>query len=84
VPAVLEMDVGDLKSIPTKAAAALDVYNSIDILVNNAGILLRGAVLDTDIEIDRKVMDVNYFGSLALTKGLVGVFTQVQFFRLMH
>jgi dehydrogenase/reductase SDR family protein 7B len=66
------MDVGDLKSITsitTKANAALAIYNSIHILVNNAGILQDGTVLENDIEVDKRIMDVNYFGALALTKG---------------
>jgi dehydrogenase/reductase SDR family protein 7B len=63
------MDVGDLKSITTKANAALAIYNSIDILVNNAGILQDGTVLENDMEVDKRIMDVNYFGALALTKG---------------
>jgi len=63
------MDLGEIKSIPEKAKAALGIYQGIDILVNNAGILHSGNVLETDIEVDRKVMDVNYFGTLALTKG---------------
>lgn len=70
MPAVLEMDLSDLKSIPGKAKAALAIYEGIDILVNNAGILHSGSVLETDLDVDKRIMDVNYFGTLALTKGL--------------
>lgn len=69
MPAVLEMDLGDIKSIPAKARVALAIFGEVDILVNNAGILHSGNVLDTELDVDRKVMDVNYFGTLALTKG---------------
>lgn len=44
-------------------------YGTIDILINNGGISNRGTVLDTSIEVDSKVMAVNYFGTVALTKG---------------
>lgn len=41
----------------------------MDILINNAGISSRGAVLDTHINVDRKIMETNFFGTIALTKG---------------
>lgn len=71
VPAVLELDLADLKTIPAKAEAAISIYDDIDILVNNAGIFNRGTILDTIMEVDQQVMNVNYFGTLALTKGFL-------------
>jgi NAD(P)-dependent dehydrogenase (short-subunit alcohol dehydrogenase family) len=44
----------------------------IDVLVNNAGITQRSAFVDTDISVYRKVMDVNFFGSLYCTKAAIG------------
>ena len=43
-------------------------YGAIDILVNNAGITQRSAFVDTRIDVYRRVMDVNFFGSLHCTK----------------
>ena len=43
----------------------------IDILVNNAGITQRSAFVDTDISVYRKVMEVNFFGSLHCTKSAI-------------
>ncbi len=40
----------------------------VDVLVNNAGITHRSMALDTSVEVDRRVMAVNYFGPLQLTK----------------
>jgi len=40
----------------------------IDILINNAGISQRGLVQDTTLAVDRKIMEINYFGAIALTK----------------
>lgn len=48
--------------------AVADRYGRIDILFNNAGITQRGLFKDTDIEVFKKVMDVNFFGSLYCTK----------------
>ena len=69
VPAVLELDLGVLKSIPSKCKTAIDIYGQIDILINCAGISHRGTVMETELDVDQKIMNVNYFGSLAITRG---------------
>jgi len=43
----------------------------IDVLVNNAGITQRSAFVDTKTSVYRKVMDVNFFGSLHCTKAAI-------------
>ena len=43
----------------------------IDVLVNNAGITQRSAFVDTEISVYRKVMEVNFFGSLYCTKAAI-------------
>jgi dehydrogenase/reductase SDR family protein 7B len=37
--------------------------------VNNAGVSYRGEVTETTLDVDAKVMNINYFGTVALTKG---------------
>ena len=46
----------------------LNEFGKIDILFNNAGITQRGLFEKTDIAVFKKVMDVNFFGSLYCTK----------------
>lgn len=48
--------------------AVLDHYNQIDILFNNAGITQRGLFEYTKTSVIKKVMDVNFYGSLYCTK----------------
>lgn len=43
-------------------------FGGIDILVNNAGLTQLGAVRETDVDVVRKVMDVNFFGAVNCTK----------------
>ena len=43
----------------------------IDVLVNNAGITQRSAFVDTKTSVYRKVMEVNFFGSLYCTKAAI-------------
>lgn len=68
-PKILPLDLSDAGSIAGKAQEALDAFGHVDILVNNAGVSSRGSVMETDIVVDRRVMEVNFFGTVALTKG---------------
>lgn len=71
IPYVLPLDVSDLDSLPEKARIARVAFGRLDILVNNAGIGMRGYVVDTDIAVQQRVMQVNYFGTIALTKAVL-------------
>jgi NAD(P)-dependent dehydrogenase (short-subunit alcohol dehydrogenase family) len=46
----------------------VDTWGGIDILVNNAGLTHVGLVRDTDIEVLRRVVDVNFFGAARCTR----------------
>ncbi|KAG8184880.1 hypothetical protein JTE90_016991 [Oedothorax gibbosus] len=70
-PAVLPLDLHDLKTISGRAKEALSIYGHIDVLVNNGGISYRGEAVDTDLEVDLRVMVTNYFGPVALTKAIL-------------
>jgi dehydrogenase/reductase SDR family protein 7B len=49
-----------------------DRHGRIDILVNCAGMGFRGQVVDTTLEVDRRIMQVDYFGQVAVIKGVLG------------
>jgi short-subunit dehydrogenase len=48
-------------------------FGRIDVLFNNAGISSRALAVESPIEIDRKVMDIDYFSVVALTKAVLPV-----------
>ena len=50
----------------------------IDLLVNNGGISQRAMAVDTDLSVDRRIMEVNYFGQVALTKAVLPYFVKQQ------
>lgn len=54
----------------TKIAAAVDKTGGLDGLINNAGAVHRQAFIDTDIEVFKKLMDVNVYGIVRLTQAL--------------
>jgi short-subunit dehydrogenase len=69
IPVILPLDLSDSSTISAKAQEAISIFGCVDILINNGGISFRGAILETDIDVDRRLMEVNYFGHVALTKG---------------
>ncbi|MEM9388951.1 MAG: SDR family oxidoreductase [Bacteroidota bacterium] len=69
--AVLPLDLAAADSLKLTTEAAIRLFGHIDILINNGGISQRSLVKDTDLAVDRQIMEVNYFGTIALTKYLV-------------
>jgi len=65
--AVFPLDLADAESIETAAKQVLANYQ-IDILVNNGGISQRSLLAQTEMEVYRKLMEVNYFGAIHLSK----------------
>lgn len=68
---ILTLDLADGDSLKEKTSVAEDIYGYIDILINNGGISQRDLVINTSVSVDRKLMEVNYFGSVALSKYLL-------------
>ncbi|WP_258103624.1 SDR family oxidoreductase [Marinoscillum sp. MHG1-6] len=67
----LTIDLADNFSVIQKAKEAETFFGPIDILVNCGGISNRDKVADTSMDVDRKLMEVNYFSAIALTKTLL-------------
>jgi dehydrogenase/reductase SDR family protein 7B len=68
---VLPLDLADAGSLPAAAAAALARAGRIDVLVHNGGITQRSLTKDTDLAVDRRIFEVNFFGAVALTKAVL-------------
>lgn len=61
--------MSDLNSLPDCITEALAIFGHVDILIHNGGISNRGDIISTDVNVAVKVMMVNYFGQMVLTKG---------------
>ncbi len=48
--------------------SAIEKFGKIDVLINNAGISMRAATVNVDMNVLRKVMDVNFWGTVYCTK----------------
>lgn len=64
---VRRLDLTDTGDIFRAAAEVGDV----DVLVHSGGVSQRSLVAETDLAIDRAIMELNYFGTIALTKAVL-------------
>ena len=46
----------------------IERFGKIDVLINNAGISMRASIEDVEMDVLRKLMDVNYWGTVYCTK----------------
>jgi len=67
---ILPFDLKDTSNATGLAAQVINKFGRIDILVNNGGMSQRAEAEKTSIEIDRELMEVNYFASVNLTKAV--------------
>ncbi len=68
---VQPLDLEQHERIPLLVESVLKKVGKIDILINNGGISQRSLASETTLEVDKKLMAVNYFGTVALTKALL-------------
>lgn len=68
---ILPLDLADADSLIPKTNQAQSIFGEIDILINSGGISQRDLAIDTAVEVDRRIMEVNYFGSIALSKAVL-------------
>ena len=65
---VLPFEATDLGALPGIVSRVEDLTGGVDILVNNAGISQRSLALDTDFEVYRRIMEVDFFAPLRLSQ----------------
>jgi len=71
---VLPLDLGRMDQPEVLVKQAISFTGKVDILVNSGGISQRGLALETDMKIVRTLMEVNFFGQIALSKALLPEF----------
>ena len=68
---VLPLDLSKTEALAMNAEMAIQCFGRVDILINNGGISQRSLAKDTILEVDRQLMEVNYFAPVLLTKLLL-------------
>lgn len=69
--AVLPLDLENHLYFSEIAAKAIAIFGKVDILINNGGISQRSLIIDTSINVDKRIMDINYTGTVALSKAIL-------------
>ena len=61
-------DVTDMNQAARAVAEVTETCGSLDILINSAGTVYPGLFQDTEIAVMRHLMEVNYFGTVLMTR----------------
>ena len=75
---VLPFDLANIESMPSLVEEAINIYGRINLLINNGGISQRSPIIETSIAVDRKLMEIDYLGTVGLSKALLPHFINNQ------
>jgi len=64
---VVPLDLEQFDTLAGIVERAQTTTGQIDILINNGGISQRELAMNTSIEVDQKLMNINYFGTIAMS-----------------
>ena len=67
----ISLDLEHSQNFPELAKEVVAKMGKIDFLFNNGGLSQRSEASDTPMEVDRRIMEINYFGNIALTKAVL-------------
>ncbi|KAL0984020.1 hypothetical protein UPYG_G00135970 [Umbra pygmaea] len=70
-PKLVLLDFTDMDSMPEVVTEVVECYGCVDVLVCNSSMKLKAPVHSISLELDRNIMDVNYFGPSTLAKGVL-------------
>ncbi len=73
---VLPLDLARHEEMDSKVQQALDHFGQVDILINNGGISQRSLAIETDFSVYKKLIEVDYLGTVALSKALLPHFIE--------
>lgn len=76
----IPLDITDPVSIEQAVAGVRNVER-LDLVIHNAGIAQKGLVIENEMDIDRRIMETNYFGTVALTKAIMPLYLKQGFGR---
>lgn len=70
-PKLVILDFSDLDSMDDVVAEVVECYGYVDVLICNSSMKIKAPVQNISLEVDRNIMDINYFGPSTLTKGIL-------------
>lgn len=69
--ACVPLDLSRSDTFAGIAQSVIDRFGRIDVLVNNGGVSQRALAAEASLDVERALMEVNYFGTVALTKAVL-------------
>jgi short-subunit dehydrogenase len=73
---IIPFDLSNPIEVEKVAIDTVATYNNIFLLINNGGISHRSLAAETPLSIDRRIMEVDYFSHVAITKAVVPTMVQ--------
>jgi len=68
---IVAFDMTKIDQIANVVAMVEQQHGAVDMLINNAGVSQRSLIKDTDLAVDRALMELDYFAPVALTKAIL-------------
>jgi short-subunit dehydrogenase len=68
---IVPLDLGRPESLQAIVDATLPEVGKVDVLINNGGVSQRSFAQETELSVDRRLMEVNYLGTVAMTKAVL-------------
>ena len=68
---VVPFDLSETGTIAELVNQQIERAGRIDFLINLGGISQRATIVETPLWLDRKIMEINYFGTIALSKAIL-------------
>ena len=76
---ILPMDLGNMTEVELLVTQVMERFGAIHYVFHCGGISQRATASESPIEIDRKIMEVNYFGTVILTKAVLPIMQKQEF-----
>ncbi|MGB2341367.1 MAG: SDR family oxidoreductase [Flavobacteriaceae bacterium] len=73
---ILPLDLKDFDSMEKHVKKAITFFGSIDLLINNGGVSQRSLIAETNFHVYQELININYLGTVALTKALLPHFIE--------
>ena len=65
----MTFDLADWQSVGEAMRKVRECHGPVDVVINNAGMGSRGSASETSLNVDSMLMNINYLGQVAVTKG---------------
>jgi dehydrogenase/reductase SDR family member 7B len=73
---IVPFDISVTDSMESLVNEVINEVGKVDILINNAGISQRSLAENTSLSVNRKIMEINYFGTICLSNNILSHFLE--------